>query len=475
MDLDPIEYSLAIGIFFRLLGLIYLFAYIPFLFQIRGLIGEEGILPLSIYLKAAKKQYGKKRIRYVPTLFWLNASDVALLSAVWLGIVMGIFLLFGFQQPLIFLILYLLHLSITAGGQDFLAFGWETYLMEITVASFFMTLTAPYNLFGWLALNFLLFRFYIQAGMSKIQSGDKSWRDLTAIAYHYLTQPIPNLQAWYFHKFPMAFHKFSVLVMFYAELIAPLFMWGGPLSRLFAFTQVCGLQISIWFTGNLSYLNHMTAFQSVILIHNKYLEPIFGSPIQQESSSVLWYVLASIPALIFLLLQVFNLIQTFVPTLWFQKILVALQHFHICYPHGIFAVMTTVRNEIILEGSDDGVNWKEYEFYHKPGDLKKRPARISPYQPRLDWQAWFLPFRSVMHQVWFQLFLIKILEGAPLVLKLLKNNPFPEKPPKYIRVLMYDYVYTTREEKKRSGHWWKRTLVGESVRPFSLTGKKEIR
>jgi hypothetical protein len=331
-----------------------------------------------------------------------------------------------------------------------------------------MTLTSPYNLFGWLALNFLLFRFYIQAGMSKIKSHDKSWRDFTAIAYHYLTQPIPNLQAWYFYQFPLWFHKFSVGVMFYAELIAPFFMWGGALMRLFAFTQICGLQISIWFTGNLSYLNHMTIFQSVILIHNRYLEPFIGPPAVVKESTLLWTVLVSIPAALFLFLQVVNLIQTFAPTLWVARVLAAVQSYHLSYPHGIFAVMTTKRYEIVVEGSEDGIQWKEYQFFHKPGDLQRRPRRISPYQPRLDWQAWFLPFRPYGTQWWFQRFLFKLLQGSPEVLKLLRVNPFPKHPPLFVRALVYDYNYTTPQEKKQTGCWWKRTLIGVYAGPVQL-------
>lgn len=465
---DPSFYSLGIGIFLRLLGVIYLFAYIPFLFQIKGLIGKEGIRPLGEFLERVYSYYGKRGYYVVPTLFWLNSDNRALMALVWSGIFFGSLLVLGFQSPLIFLILYMLHLSLTSAGQEFLSFGWETYLMEITLASFFLTLTAPYNVFGWLALNFLLFRFYIQAGMSKIKSQDKSWRDLTAIAYHYLTQPLPNTQAWYFYRFPMWFQKFSVIIMFYAELIAPIFMWGPPIARLFAFTQMFGLQWSIWFTGNLSYLNHMTAFQTVILIHNKYLEPFLGSPMEMTPTPEIWNWIVSIPALAFFLMQVFNLWQTFFPEPWIHRLLAAVQRFHISYPHGIFAVMTTKRHEIIIEGSDDGIEWKEYHFFQKPGDLKRRPRRISPYQPRIDWQAWFLPFGYFHGGEWFHDFLIRLLQGKPDVLKLLKYNPFQDKPPQFIRALMYDYNYTTPQEKNETGCWWKRSLIGTFVKPMRL-------
>lgn len=470
IGLDPAHYTVAIGIFLRLLGVVYLFAYIPFLFQIRGLIGREGILPIADFLARIRQQYGRRRYHYVPTLFWIYASDAALLGFIWAAIGLGCLLIAGFQSPAILALLYLIHLSITTGGQDFLSFGWETYLMEITVASFFMTLTVPYNMFGWLSLNFLLFRFYIQAGMSKIKSGDPSWRNFTAIAYHYLTQPIPNLQAWYFHKLPMWFHKMSVALMFFAELIAPFFMWSFSWVRLFSFTQICGLQCVIWFTGNLSYLNHMVAFQSILLIHNRFFASSLAPSVAEVPTPLVWNIIASFWAALFFALQVLNLLQTFFPTRTIQRIMYTLQFYHVCYPHGIFAVMTTKRYEIVVEGSRDGVEWKEYAFYHKPGDLKRRPRRISPYQPRIDWQAWFLPFRPYPTPYWFQSFLVKLLQNSKPVVRLLRFNPFADTdgPPKYVRARMYDYEFTTFQEKKETGCWWKRTDCGLFVFPILL-------
>ena len=251
--------------------------------------------------------------------------------------------------------------------------------------------------------------------------------------------------------------------MFYAELIVPWFIFSPPEIRLFVFTQLVGLQFVIWFTGNLSFLNHMTVVSCLILLHNQFLESVsfLAFPLK-EPSFLIWHVVISLLGMGYLFLQVINLWQSFYPIRTFQRILEFFYPYHLAYPHGIFAVMTTKRYEIIVEGSADGILWKEYEFYFKPDDLSWRPRRISPFQPRLDWQAWFLPFGTfgVGRQAWFQSFLARLLQGSKPVLKLLRTNPFPEAPPTYVRALVYDYKFTTFAEKKATGNWWKREYRG---------------
>lgn len=428
-------------------------------------------MPISEFLFFVKRRFGKKSYTLMPTLFWFNSSDKALIALSWSGIVLGLLLALGIGTPWVLFLLYLIHLSLTSAGQDFLMFGWETYLLELTAGAFLTVSTAPYNMFGWLGLNVLLLRFHIQAGISKFQSRDVNWRNLTALSYHYLTQPLPNTQSWYFHKLPLWVHKICALIMFYAELIVPLFIFSPPWVRLFVFTQLAGLQLTIWFTGNLSFLNHMTFVSCVILIHNQFLAPFMGAPLPIEHASpFIWQIFISALGLGYLLLQVMNLLQTFFPSRPLNTILQFFLPYHLAYPHGIFAVMTTKRYEIIVEGSEDGKTWKEYEFYFKPDDVTWRPRRISPFQPRLDWQAWFLPFGTfgVGRQAWFKAFLVRVLQGSKPVLSLLRTNPFPNAPPKYIRALAYDYQFTTFKEKKETGQWWKREFVGPYSPTFQL-------
>jgi len=455
---DPTSYQFIISLFPRLLGLTFFFAIGAFLFQIRGLIGEEGILPAQAFLSYVTMRFGKKRFYYFPTVFWWSASDRALVGVIAAGTIVSVLLVLGICPPLMLALLFICHLSIVKVGQDFLGFGWEMFLLEITFNTFFLTL-AP-NPFIWMSLNILLFRFHLQAGAVKLQSADASWRDLTALTYHYQTQPLPNTIAWYMHRLPLWFHKLSCLLMFVIELVVPFAIFGNETIRLAVFACFFGLQFFIWFTGNLSYLNHLTAIFSMILISDTFLKPLFGEAPPLPAPSLALNIVVSIVGITLLTLQVIQLYDHFFPNRIFYRILNWFSPFHIVNRYGIFAVMTTKRYEIVVEGSDDGVDWKEYTFRYKPSELDRRPRRVSPYQPRLDWQAWFLPFSGYDMEPWFQNFLFRLLQGSPNVVKLLRDNPFPKAPPQFIRAVAYDYVFSDYKTRRETGKWWERQFVG---------------
>ncbi|GAB4225429.1 MAG: lipase maturation factor family protein [Chlamydiales bacterium] len=456
----PEDYQIAATLFIRLLGLIYFFAFFPFIYQIKGLIGSEGILPVQRFLDGIYFRYRREAYYYLPSLFWFNSSDHMLLFVPILGSVLSLFLLCGIYPFVLIPILMVLYLSIISVGQDFLSFGWEMFLMEISFNAFFLSWTDVPNLYVWISINLLLARFHFQAGAVKIQSQDPSWRNLQAVGHHYQSQPIPNTIAWYVYKLPIWFHKVSTLMMFIIELVFPLFVFDGEVLRFTAFLGFFGLQFIIWLTGNFSYLNHMTAVLSIILLPNSYLNPFFAFSNGQGEPSLFISSILSIIGVTLVALQLMRLWTHFFPSNLFKDILRLLSPFHLINRYGIFAVMTIKRYEIIIEGSEDGQNWKEYLFRYKPSDCQRRPRRISPFQPRLDWQAWFLPFSGYHYEIWFQNFLHRILEGSPSVLSLVRFNPFPEVPPRYIRAKIYDYTYTTSEDKKKTGNWWNREFIG---------------
>jgi lipase maturation factor 1 len=456
---SPIDYTLICSLLPRLLGVIYFFAFGAFLFQIKGLLGTRGILPVSDYLYLLKESYKRKAYYYAPSLFWFSSTNTALMGVVALGTTLSLLLVFGVYPPFLLFLVYLLYLSIISVGQDFLSFGWEVFLQEVTLNALLLSLTPVPNLMVWISINFLLFRFYIQSGAVKFQSGDRNWRNLTAVAYHYQSQPIPNLTAWYVHKLPLWFHKLSCIFMFVVELIVPVLIFFSEEYRLFACACFVLLQFTIWSTGNFSYLNHLTTVFSLILLNNQSLEALGFTPPVIQASPLGLDLLLSLAGTFLLSMQVIRLWDHFFPHTGFRRLLNLFAPLHIANRYGIFAVMTTTRYEIVVEGSDDQMHWKEYLFYHKPTSLTCRPHRISPYQPRIDWQAWFLPFRPFVHETWFQLFLGHLLKGTPDVLTLIAHNPFSDQPPKYIRAVTYVYEFTSFEEKKKSKAWWRRSFV----------------
>lgn len=463
---NPSAYSISMKLFLHLLGAIYFFSFGAFLFQIKGLIGSKGILPVENYLRFLKYRMPKSRFYYVPTIFWCNHSDNMLFAVPACGATLALILLFGGPPAILIPLLIFLHISILSVGQDFLGFGWEGFLLEISYNAFFLSLTETANPFIWISINLLLFRFHFESGTSKLESRDPNWRNLTAIKFHYQSQPLPNTLAWYVYKLPLWFHKLSALFMFFVELIIPFFaLFGTEEMRFASFLLLFGLQFFIWATGNFSYLNHMTVILLVILIANTYLEPFFGPAPTLPETNWLIFSFLSLVGIGLIILQFIALCNHYAPTMTTRKIMHSIYHLHIANRYGIFAIMTTTRYEIVIEGSDNNIEWKEYLFFYKPSEVNRRPRRISPYQPRIDWQAWFLPFASFEEHDWLKRFFVCLLEGSPDVLALLHHNPFKEKPPQFIRAQTYLYEFTDFKTKKKLGAWWSRRYIG----PYSPT------
>jgi len=458
---DSQYYLTATHVFTRLLGVIYFFAFFPFIFQIKGLLGHKGILPIETYLQFIWRRFHWKGYYYVPSLFWFNSTDRALLTVVIVGMILSVLLALNVYPLILIPLLYILYLSIISTGQDFLGFGWEIFLMEVTCNAFFLNVMSPPNPLVWVSINLLLFRFHFQAGISKFLSRDKNWRNMTALCYHYETQPLPNMQAWFFHQLPMWIHKGCCAMMFFVELVVPFAIFAPQEVRLAVWVLLAGLQVSIWFTGNLSYLNHFTFVFCTILVGDTYFKQFFGISVETPpTTEILPIAIASMAGTILIFLQCISLWNYFLFNRTFYEILERVQPFHIANRYGIFAVMTTKRYEIIVEGSEDGKEWKEYMFRYKPSELNRHPRRVSPYQPRLDWQAWFLPFRNYEQNLWFQLFLQRLLEGSKDVVGLMRYNPFPNHPPQYIRAVAYDYKFSDWKSLWKNGVWWQREYVG---------------
>lgn len=467
---DPENYTIAAKFFPRLLGVIYFFAFGAFIFQIKGLLGVNGILPIQTYLKRIKRYqpYPLKRICLIPTLFWLEDSDAMLMGVVCTGTFLSVLLVFGIAPPLLLFLLYILYLSIVNSGQDFLGYGWEGLLLETTLQAILLSLTTVPNMMVWLSTSALIFRFHVQAGAVKLISCDASWRNLTAVACHYQTQPLPNTIAWFAHKLPLWFQKASAVIMFALEMVLPFGIFFNEYIRLVVFFGLFGLQWLIWFTGNFSFLNYLTAVMVTVLVSNTFLNWL-STPPEALVSPPLWldFTLTFLGSLL-LLLQLLRLWHQHFPNKNLETILHWCGLYHIANRYGIFAVMTTHRYEIVLEGSEDGSTWKEYFFRYKPSEVTRRPRRIAPYQPRLDWQAWFLPFSNFDQEIWFQNFCYHLLKGTPEVLTLLRSSPFQDKPPKFVRALAYEYTFSNFQQLREKGVWWNRQLIGHFSPTLSL-------
>jgi predicted DCC family thiol-disulfide oxidoreductase YuxK len=485
------EYFLTRWIFLRALGAIYLVAFISLWPQISGLIGHDGILPANQFISAVKQQcdaqgVGVERYRVLPTLCWFDASDTFLNFQCAAGTILSVLLVFGVAPAPCLALLWLLYLSLATIGQDFLGFQWDNLLLETGfLAIFFAPLqllpkfsreTPPSKIVLWL-LRLLLFKLMFSSGCVKLLSGDPTWRNLTALTFHYYTQPLPTWIGWYANQLPLWFQKFSCAAMFAIELGAPWLIFAPRRIRFFGFATLVGLQTLILLTGNYTFFNFLAIALCLLLLDDFVLRKLLPEKSRRhfeiQKTGLRWPKTVTIPlAVIVISVSLFQIISMFgirSNLLWPAAVADGfIAPLRTVNSYGLFAVMTTERREIIVEGSNDRTNWLAYEFKYKPGDLNRRSGFVEPFQPRLDWQMWFAALGDYRQNPWFQNFCLRLLQGSPDVLALLAKNPFPNKPPRFIRAEVFDYYFTSAAERRATGAWWRRESAGEYLPPVSL-------
>jgi predicted DCC family thiol-disulfide oxidoreductase YuxK len=465
-DYAPPRHDLVSFLFLRLFGLIYLSAFVSFGVQALGLIGSHGILPLAELLDAVRAQTGPERFFLMPMLFWWNSSDFAIQAVCWVGAGLSLLLVFNLLPRLSLLLLHVLYLSLLYGGQTFMTYQWDTYLLEAGFLALLLGFATGPGI--WL-LRWLLFRFLFMSGAVKLLSGDPNWRNLSALSYHFLTQPLPTPLAWYAAHLPARMLQFATGATFFIELILPFLIFCPRRLRFFAARGILLLQGCILITGNYNWFNLQTMLLCLLLFDDAALQSILPRrlirvlPPRVEHRAPRRTATLIVGALG--LLTVFcSLVQMDArfggePPEAVRTVDQFIDPLHIVSGYGLFAVMTTQRDEIVIEGSNDGVEWRVYEFRYKPGDVARRPRWNLPHQPRLDWQMWFAALDDPQRVPWFPHFLAALLKNEPAVTALLEKNPFPDKPPVYVRAQYYDYTYASRQE-KAEGLWWDRRLLG---------------
>jgi len=363
------------------------------------------------------------------------------------------------------LLCFVLYLSLSLAGQDFTAFQWDSLLLESGFLAIFLTWGSGLIIFLY---RFLIARFMFMGGVVKLASGDPTWANLSALSFHYQTQPLPSPLAYYAYFLPSEFHRVCVLGVFFIELIVPLLIFTTRRLRLFAAWSFIALQSSIMLTGNYAFFNLLTVLLCLFLFEDRDIQRFF--PRRLADNLRKRYTapgkLASLSAGLwtFLVLLVCGSQIVFFQTgQQAPAPLAALVKFSrrnsLVNNYGPFAVMTTTRPEIIIEGSRDGRHWRQYAFNYKPGDLFRPLGWNIPHQPRLDWQMWFAALGSPLQNRWFGQFMRKIQSGSPSVLGLLAKNPFPGQPPKYLRALLYQYHYATPTLRAATGQIWQRQFL----------------
>jgi lipase maturation factor 1 len=516
-DVRPPTYFWARRWFLRMLGLVYLIAFVSLWVQIDGLVGSNGMSPVSQFLLAVRPQLGLDAYFLLPTLCWFDASNAFLHFLCGGGVVLSLLLIFGVAPALSLVVLFVFYLSLTIAGQVFFNFQWDVLLLEAGFLSIFLApwrlwprdlllwpasavpttatsaIVSPVSRAGLFLLKFLLFKLMLMSGVVKLTSGDDSWgwvnhsfhwSALTALDYHYWSQPLPTVFSWWADKTPEWFKHFSVAFCLAVEIIAPFFIWAPRRPRLIAAGLMIFLQVVIALTGNYCFFNLLTITACLLLIDDTAIGRSMegrapASPASQElrppngrliMSRLSTYVAIAVIVVTFLI-NAWLIFSAFKPQSrppgWLANFYEQVEAFRIVNGYGLFRVMTKDRGEIVIEGSTDGINWAPYEFKWKPGDVKRAPGWCAPHQPRLDWQMWFAALETPAQNPWLIGLIVRLLEGSQDVTGLFAHNPFPDKPPQYIRAMFYRYRFTNSEERRQTGAWWKRQELREYLPTIS--------
>ncbi|MFO0972519.1 MAG: lipase maturation factor family protein [Phycisphaerae bacterium] len=469
-------------LFLRLLAVTYLAAFASLDVQIIGLVGSHGISPAERYCAAAEHYLGPQRCWELPTIcWWTGASDATLTRLCRAGEVCAGLLLVDVAPALMLLLLWGLYRSLMTVGQGFLEFQWDLLLLEAGFAAIWLaplslrprwaTAPEPRRAARWLMI-WLLLRLMFSSGVVKLSRGDPTWHGLSALDYHYWTQPIPNAIAWFVHHEPGWLARVSVAVMFAIELGAPLLAFGGRRARQVAAAMLAGLQVLIGLTGNYGFFNFLSAALCLLLLDDAALPGFVRRRFEPAGEAAPrcgfrwpgWAVAPVAAVLVVLTLPLLGraIKRDFRGPRGVERWVERARECGVVGNYGLFAVMTTTRPEIVVEGSRDGRTWQAYGFRYKPGDVRRAPPWIGLHMPRLDWQMWFAAlgdWRAARNR-WFESFCTRLLEGEPDVVALLEHNPFADAPPRFVRATLWEYRFSTADQRAADGAWWVRDYRG---------------
>ena len=457
--------------FERFLAATYIVAFLSAANQFPALLGQDGLLPAPRLLAVA-------RFRELPSLFHLGYSDRLLRVVAWLGVLVSATLLLGVPQQgpiwlpmLTWLVLWAAYLSIVNIGQTFYSFGWESLLLETGFLAVFLgnASTSPPTLILWL-LRWLLFRLEFGAGLIKIRH-DPCWRDLTCLYYHHETQPLPNPLSWYFHHLPKWMHRMEVRGNHVSQLIVPFGLFAPqPIAGIAALVMVVH-QVWLILSGNFAWLNWLTLTVALLVFNNQELGLVLPlQPVPLAPAPVVYTAVVLVATAVLVVLSYWparNLLSRN------QAMNSTYNPLHLVNSYGAFGSITRERNELAIEGTLDqeltpATAWREYGFKGKPGDPRRVPPQVAPYHLRLDWMMWFAALSPAYAEAWLMPLVVKLLENDRPTLRLLRENPFADVAPVHIRISLYRYRFTTRQERKETGAIWVRRRMGMYLSPVRL-------
>lgn len=476
----------------RLLGVIYAVAFLVAINQILPLIGSKGLLPVGLFIDHVGNALGSKSSGFMqlPSVFWFFHSDNALLIVAWIGFILSLIVVAGYANAPLMTILWFLYMSFMHVGQEWYGYGWEIQLTETGFLAIFLCpliemrpfpkRAPPFQiiiLFRW-----LIFRIMLGSGLIKFR-GDKIWRNGTALYYHFETQPLPGPLSRWFHFLPKIVLKMGVWFNWVAELAMPIFVFWPRLARLAAGIVIIVFQFTIILSGNLSFLNWLTIVPALACFDDDFWKRILPKKLSQKANAAeesampsrsmattAWLVTGLVAILS--VQPVFNLISSR------QVMNTSYDPLELVNTYGAFGSVGEQRMNIVFEGTNDQNPtdrsiWKPYIYKGLPVKLDKMPPQIAPYQLRLDWQMWFAAMATPEEYPWIYNLIWKLLHGDSDAISLFADNPFPGKPPRYIRAELYQYSFAPPRNPQHL--WWRRKQLGDWIQPLSVDDSSLVR
>ena len=468
---DRGSYWLTRFVILRLLGLIYLVAFLVAANQILPLIGSGGLLPVNDFLAQMRETFGGSLGGFLrlPSFFWVNSSDSALLVTAWIGVALSGVVMCGYANAILLGLLWVLYMSFVHVGQEWYGYGWEMQLLETGFLAIFLCplldgrpfpRRPPPLIVIWL-FRALIFRIMVGAGMIKIR-GDESWRDLSALYYHFETQPIPNGLSRWFHFLPRGVLRGGTVFNHAAELVAPWFVFWPRIARTIAGIVIVAFQVTIFLGGNLSFLNVLTILPALACFDDRTWAKVLPLALTKCAEAARTASIISRPMLrtawvvgiVVAVLSIQPVLNIFSPD---QIMNTSFDPLELVNTYGAFGIVGKERYNVVFEGTaaefPNESDWKAYPYKGLPVALDERPPQIAPYQLRLDWQMWFAAMSSPAEYPWTLHLIWKLLHNDPGAVGLFRSNPFPDKPPLSVRAVLYRYSFVRPNPQ---GLWWKR-------------------
>ena len=441
-------------------ALLLLVALVSTINQFSGLLSSRGLMPIGPYLR-------QTRFRDRPSIFDLHYSDGFFLGVCWAGVLLCTVTIAGvtamlpaWGHLLVWLAMWVCYLSIVNVGQRWYGFLWEMLLCEVVfICAFLGPRSEVPSVFVIGALIWLLLRVELGAGLIKMRGGAE-WRNLTALDYHHETQPMPGPLSWYFHHLPKILHRVETGANHVVQLAVPFLLLAPQPIRSYAALLMAATQAWLVLSGNFAWVNLLTICLCLGLVADSAVGLEGWRP--ELADSPIWMLVVLIGFGVLSAVLVLQPLRNLLSSR--QKMNARYNPLLLGSSYGAFGTIGKQRRELIVEGcAGRGEPWLEYEFYGKPGDIRYRPPLVAPYHLRLGWQLWFAALSSHFRGPWLDKLVVALLRDEPALTRMCRVNPFADAPPEWVRVVQYDYRYSTRAEKKADGVWWVRSNRRELI------------